>query len=311
MNNWQLNPINFKFQISDWIVYTATLPLQVKIEELNTTTAPVEQPDLPETQLVESSQGFCIRNLPIAKNLPVITRTDKYIRYIPLQYPHCYIDLSWSFEQYIEKFSPKTRSTIRRKIRKYTEYCDGELQWKTYSKPEEVTEFFEIAKNVSVLTYQERLLDAGLPNNQEFIKESEHLANKDQLRAYILFHNDRPVSYLYCPAKNGTLIYSYLGYNPEYQKLSVGTILQWLAIEQIFSERKFKFFDFTEGLSSHKLFFSSHQNLCANVFFVRRTLTNTVLIHSHWLMDRLSKSLGNTLDRYGLKTKVKKLLRRG
>jgi len=289
----------------------ASLPMQVRIEELSNAVEPVEHPIPPSAMPGEGSQGYSIRNLPITVEQPVLTKTGGYLCYIPLQYPHCYIDLDWSFEQYVGKFSSKTRSTIQRKIRKFKEHCGGELKWKTYSAPGDVADFFRLAREVSKLTYQERLLDVGLPDSVAFAQNSQALAANGRIRAYILFHGERPVSYLYCPEKDGVLVYAYLGFDPKYQNLSVGTILQWLAIEQIFEERKFRFFDFTEGLSSHKQLFASHQRLCANVFFVRRTPGNTLLIRSHLLMDRFSKWLGETLERHGLKAKVKKLLRRG
>lgn len=311
MNDWQLRHVTFKFQLSDWTLFRTSLPMQIRIENLSSGVEPVESPLPPAAIPGKGSQGYSIRNLPIAVEQPVLTRMGNYLRYIPLQYPHCYIDLNWSFEQYLEKFSSKTRSTIQRKIRKFNQYCGGELKWKTYSAPSGIAEFFLSAREVSKLTYQERLLDVGLPDSQAFFQEAVALAAEGRVRAYILFHGERPVSYLYCPEKDGVLIYAYLGYDPEYQNLSVGTILQWLAIEQIFGECKFRFFDFTEGMSNHKQLFASHQRLCANVFFVRRTLGNVLLIRSHMLMNSISKGLGETLERYGLKAKVKKLLRKG
>lgn len=311
MNDWTLRSVAFKFQLSDWTLFSVTLPMQVRVEGLASAGAPVERPDPPPVLAGIGSQGYCIRNLPIAEELPVLSVVGNYLCYVPLQYPHCYIDLTWSFDQYIGKFSSKSRSTIQRKIRKFKEHCGGELRWKTYSAPEELPEYFELARSVSRLTYQERLLDAGLPDTDAFARQSAELAAQGHLRAYILFDGGRPVSYLYCPIEDGALIYAYLGYDPEYQGLSVGTILQWLALEQIFAEGKFRYFDFTEGLSSHKQLFATHQRLCANVFFVKRTLANALLLRAHLMTDQFSKWLGRTLDRFGLKSKIKKVLRRG
>ena len=310
MTKWEYRSVPFRFQLGDWTLFTASLPMQVRVEHLTDAIEPVEQLCPPAALPGKGSEGFSIRNLPIASEQPVLADIDNYLRYIPLQYPHCYIDLDWSFEEYEGKFSSKTRSTIRRKIRKYEKHCGGELRWKTYSVPADIPEFFRLARHVSRRTYQERLLDVGLPDSEQFMQESVNLAGEGRLRAYVLFHGERPVSYLYCPENDGVLAYAYLGYDPEYQKFSVGTILQWLAIEQIFQERKFRFFDFTEGMSNHKQLFASHQRQCANVFFVRKTLANTLLIRSHMLMDCFSKWLGEILDRYGFKARVKKLLRR-
>jgi len=310
MDDWLLRPVPFRFQLSDWTFFTASLPLQARICALSDLLEPVERPAPPAAQPTADSQGYSIRNLPITATQPALARVGNYLCYVPLQYPHCYIDLSWSFDQYASKFSSKTRSTIQRKIRKFTQLCGGNLHWKTYSDPHAIPEFFHLARSISRMTYQERLLDAGLPDSEAFMQHSIALAQDGRLRTYLLFDGERPVSYLYCPAKDGVLAYAYLGYDPKYQSLSVGTILQWLAIEQIFQERKFRFFDFTEGLSSHKQLFASHQRLCANVFFVRPTFANTLLIRSHLLMDRLSKSVGEMLERHNLKAMVKKVLRR-
>jgi CelD/BcsL family acetyltransferase involved in cellulose biosynthesis len=309
MSNWELNPVRFKFQLSDLTLIKPSIPMESRVEQLSSHVSPVEVPLLPTDKPAAGSQGFCIRNLPISVEQPKLTRRDKYLCYVPTQYSHCYIDLEWTFEQYVGKFSSKTRSTIQRKIKKYKEHCGGNLDWRSYTTPEQVREFHQIAREVSKLTYQERLLDVGLPNTDAFVEESAALAGAGNVRAYLLFNDGKPVSYLYCPAENDVLIYAYLGFDPAYQNLSVGTVLQWLAIEQIFAERRFKFFDFTEGNSTHKQLFASHQRLCANVFFVLPTLRNKLIIRSHILMTRFSKFLGDFLKEYGLKTKIKKLLR--
>lgn len=310
MSHWQYRPVPFKFQLSDWTLFSVSLPLQVRAERPFDAISP-DARKLPAEKIAEGSQGFLIRGMPIPAVLPTISRADGYLCYIPLQYRHCYIDLGLTFAGYQKQFSSKTRSTINRKIKKYSEYCGGSIAWKTYKSPGEMREFFRLARAVSKLTYQERLLDAGIPESAAFIQQAESLAADQRVRAYILFDGERPVSYLYCPVYDGVLIYAYLGYDPEYIKWSVGTVLQWLAIEQLFTEARFRYFDFTEGQSDHKRLFATHQQHCANVFFVKRTLSNTVLIYCHRFMDSSSAWLGSKLEQFGLKAKIKRLLRFG
>lgn len=309
MNRWQFRLVPFNFQLSDWTLFSVSLPLQVRVER-PFDAAPTIQAQIPPTnELMEGSQGFLIRGLPIAAKIPPISRTGDYLCYVPLQYQHCYIDLGLSFESYQKKFSSKTRSTINRKIRKYSEHCGGTIPWKTYKMPDEIRDFFRLARTVSKKTYQERLLEAGIPESEDFIRQAESLAADQRIRAYILFDGERPVSYLYCPVHDGVLIYSYLGYDPDYMQMSVGAVLQWHAVEQLFNEARFRYFDFTEGQSDHKILFATHQQQCANIFLVKRTLRNTAVIYSHLLMNRFSMCLGATLDRLGVKAKIKRFLR--
>lgn len=309
MNRWQYRPVPFKFQLSDWTLFSVSLRLQVRAEKSIGETRPMETPSPPTDELIEGSQGFLIRGQPIAAKLPAISRIGDYLCYVPLQYPHCYIDLHLSFESYRNKFSSKTRSTLNRKVRKYAEHCGGTIPWKTYKTPGEMRDFFRLAGTVSKLTYQERLLDAGLPDTEDFIRQAESLAADQRVRAYILFDGEQPVSYLYCPVYEDVLIYSYLGYAPNYLQMSVGTVLQWLAVEQLFTEARFRYFDFTEGQSDHKRLFATHQRQCANVFLVKRTFRNMAVIYSQLMMNRFSKWLGIRLDQLGVKARLKRLIR--
>ena len=309
MSEWQCHPVSFKYQLSDWTLLDVSIRLQTRVASPFEETSPVAVPALPPDQLVDGSQGFLIRGLRIAAALPTIGRTGEFLCYVPLQYQHCYIDFNQTFENYCKSFSSKTRSTINRKLRKYSERCGGIIPWKTYKSPAEMRDFFQLARAVSKLTYQEKLLGAGIPDSEEFIRRAELLAAEDRVRAYILFDGERPVSYLYCPVDEGVLIYAYLGYDPDYMQMSVGTILQWLAVEQMFKEARFRYFDFTEGQSAHKQLFSTHQRECANVFLVKRTTRNEAVIYSHMFMNRFSQWLGALLNRWGVKAKVKRFLR--
>lgn len=309
MKPWHVRPVLFKFQLSDLTLFSLPITMQMRAYELTDNIAAVVSPCVPDETLAIGSEGFLIRGMPVKGPLEALTRIDGYWRYVPQQYQHCHIDLGQTFDEYQKKFSSKTRSTINRKIKKFVDHCGGVLQWRLYKEPGEMRDYFRHARQVSKLTYQERLLDSGLPDSEEFFAEAERWAAVDRVRAYILFDRDRPVSYLYCPVTDGVLSYSYVGYDPEYMDRSVGLVLQWMAVKQLFEEGKFRYFDFTEGSSDHKRLFSTHQRHCANVYFIRPSIRNTAILHSHAAMDRLSAWIGNVLTRFGLKARLKRALR--
>ena len=309
MSRWETRQVPFKYQLSDLTLFRATVRLQVRSVMLTDGAAAVATLVAPDDALPKGSEGFLIRAARVTQAQPPIGTAGPYLCYVLQQYEHYFIDLRLTFEQYKNNFSSKTRSTIKRKIKKFSEHCDGQLDWRTYQQPAQMREFYQHARTVSRKTYQERLLDAGLPDHEGFVAEMEQLASTDCVRAYVLFDRGRPVSYLYCPVRDGVLIYEYLGYDPEYLKLSVGIVLQWLALEQLFAEQRFAFFDFTEGESEHKRMFSTAVNRCANVVFLRKTLRNRVLVHTHSWMARFSGQLGASLDRLGLKAQIRRWLR--
>lgn len=307
---WHTKSVPFKFMLSDKTLFIWRIQLQVRSEGLNGTVLSTAQLQPEEHVLDKSCQGFLIRSQPMLEKQPVMSRLFGYQIYIPHQYQRHYIALDQPFEQYNQKFSSKSRKTLRRKIKKFTEYCNGECRIEQYSEAAQLDEFFRLATELSAKTYQDKLLDAGLPSTAAFIGSAKQMADRNELRAYLLFDGERPVSYLYCPVKKGNMLFQYLGYDPDYAKFSVGTILQWLALELIFTEQCFKTFDFTEGDSEHKRFFATDSIKCADVYILRQKPLNWLLIRAHNLMNGVSQWCGEILQRLGIKPWVQRLIRR-
>lgn len=316
---WQLRDVPLRFQLGDWTLLRVGRRLQVRQVQLAELPAPLaalappDQPELPHDALAPGSEGFLIRALPLAAGAPPVQRIGGYLCYVQSRYPHYFVDLGGGFERYKAGFSSRSRSTIQRKVRRFAEHCGGTIDCRGYRTPQEMTEFFALARSVSQKTYQEKILDAGLPEGPGFQREMQALAAAGAVRAWLLFDAGKPVSYLYCPAEGETLIYAYLGYDPAYLKLSVGTVLQWLALEALFGEaetqERFRLFDFTEGEAEHKRLFSTGSVPSANVLFLRDSIANRALVRAHLSMDRFSGRLGDALARWGLKARLKRLLR--
>ena len=303
--------IPIKFQLGDWILFSVPLRLEEQAVHHIRDATVNGVPECPPGPLPPGVEGYAFRSVPIEAELPRITAIGSFLRYVPLQYRHGYIDLRTSFDTYQKRFSAKSRSTMARKLRRYADHCSGTIRWRTFKARGEMAEFIRLARAVSERTYLERLLSVGIPDSTEFLARAEALAANDQVRAYILFDGDRPVSYMYCPVVENVVIYDYLGFDPDYFHWSVGTVLLRLAIEQLFEEQRFSHFDFTEGQSEHKRRFATHERHCANVFMVRRSARNTTLILSHAMMETCSRWVGSTLNRIGVKRRIKRFMRGG
>lgn len=255
--------------------------------------------------------GTLLRSHPIPGSLPRVSRTGDAIRYVPSQYERCFTALDGTFVAYLkDNFSSKSRSTLKRKVKKFAKESGGELEWRAYRTPEEWDVFFPLARELSGRTYQERLLDVGLPDTDAFRAEGRAAAEAGNLRAYLLFLGGRPAAYLYCPVEDGVSMYHYLGHDPELNRLSPGTVLQYVAFEELFADPGVTMFDFTEGEGQHKRFFATGSVRCADVYYFERTLRNRLLVRAHRAFDAFSNVLTRLLDRLGLKQRLKRWLRR-
>ena len=204
--------------------------------------------------------------------------------FVRQRYPHHYADLGLGFEAYLATFSARTRSSLKRKARKLADHSGGELDVRVYRTPAEIADFYADARAVSALTYQEKLLDAGLP---EDLAEMQALAARDQVRAFLLFVHGRAVAYLYAPGEGTTLRYEHLGYDPVFAEWSVGSVLQLEAMRLLMDESRFRWFDFTEGDGQHKRTFATGSIPSVDLLLLRPTLGNVAAASALAGFDRL------------------------
>jgi CelD/BcsL family acetyltransferase involved in cellulose biosynthesis len=230
------------------------------------------------------------------------------IYYSPSKFPRYLTDFDVDFETYLSSFGSKSKSTLKRKIRKFTESA-GPNYFREFKSPEELLDFHAQARQLSARTYQETLLDHGLPDTPEFEKRMVALAEEDQVRAYILYFNGNAVAYLYCPASDGILRYDLLGYDPDFRAHSPGTVLQYLAFEQLFAEKRFRAFDFEEGEGQHKRQFATRSVECCNLFVFRPSLKSIAYISLAYLFTRMTSATLFVLDKTGLRRRVRQLIR--
>ncbi len=229
--------------------------------------------------LPKGAHGYLVTSLPETLRDGVATgglRTT-----VRQRYTRRYADLTMGFDAYLAQFSGKTRATLLRKVRRF---ADGEPDVRHYRSENEIMEFERLARPLSQKTYQEKLLGAGLGDNSAAMKV---LAARDAVRAFLLFRDGVPVSYLYLPARGDTLVYAYLGYDPALAGLSPGTVLQLEAMRMLMAEGCFERLDFTEGDGQHKALFATGGVPCVDLLLLRPGLVNRLAVDVIQAFDAL------------------------
>jgi CelD/BcsL family acetyltransferase involved in cellulose biosynthesis len=255
--------------------------------------------------------GVLYRSHPIEGEMVRLRRLKTAIRYAPIQCEHFYLSISGTFEQYLSRFSRKQRYNLKRQVTRFGEFCgpQGGLRWQRYQQPGELDEFYGLARAVSARTYQERLLNVGLPEGDDFRRQMRELAAAGEAAGYVLIHGQRPVAYIYCRARGRVLMLDFVGYDPDYAQWSPGAVLQYCMIEQLFAEGRFDMLDFGQGEAHYKRFYSTHSVRCADIYYLRRTWRNWLLVGLHRAIDCFGTAVGRRLQKAGLKDRIKKFLR--
>jgi CelD/BcsL family acetyltransferase involved in cellulose biosynthesis len=308
---WQNKQIQLRYSISDLCLFRVAFTgkaYRCPFDPFSTDCLSAE--DLPG-HLPGNGDFVALNDVRIREIYPRLRPFADGFLYCLNQGPNYFIDIKGTYEDYLKSLASKTRSTLKRKIRKFAELSGGDIDFRVYRSPEEVREYHRNARAVAAQTYQEKLFQGALPEGDAFASKMEKLAASGQMRGFLLFLQGRPVAYLYVPFSEGVGEYSYLGYAPEFAEHSPGTVLLHQAIESLFRDKSIRFFNFGFGANQTKLMYSTGQFLRADIYYFRNTFRNRAALYGHSAADAFSAFCGRTLDRIGLRRLVKRWMRSG
>ena len=212
------------------------------------------------------------------------------IRYMPYHGIRYFIDLSsGSFDSYLAKFSKKARYNLKRAVRQFEEHAGGRIDFRHYTSPKEMMEFYECATAVSNLAYQSKI-GCGIPETDEFKHQLFREATEGRVCSFLLFHFNRPVAYALCRVEADIVTYTLVGYDPSFGKLSPGTVLLLLLIERLLAERRFALFDFGGTALDYKAFFATGSIDYVKVMWFPITAKYLILVLAHCLVLQASRA---------------------
>jgi CelD/BcsL family acetyltransferase involved in cellulose biosynthesis len=230
---------------------------------------------LPALPLLDRhAHGYSVTSLPEDRQAAMIHASGGMLPFVRQRYTRWYTDFEGGFEAWFESLSSNTRQQLRRKARRIAAESGGDLDVRAFRTPEELENFHDVARRISLRTYQERLLGSGLPDTPEFLQSMIAQAAANQVRAWLLYIAGEPAAYLYCPIVGDTVIYAHVGHDPAFNDLSPGQVLQLEAMHDLFDEERYRCFDFTEGEGQHKRQLATGGVACVDLLLLRPSLTN-------------------------------------
>lgn len=219
-----------------------------------------------------------------------------------------YVDLRGSFADYLKKFSAKERYNLLSRVKKFKELSGSEIIWREYIGTEAMGEFYGLATRVSGKSWHElnggRGFSGTIPREQALA-----LAGEGRARGYAIFQKDLPVAFIYCRSFDPkVLVHTYTSYEEEFRRHAPGMVLNYLMLERLFEEGKYKYLDFSLGVLPYKAFLATHSKSCVEVMYFRRTAKHAALLAAASVLDRVSVGGGRWMEKLKLKKKLKALL---
>jgi CelD/BcsL family acetyltransferase involved in cellulose biosynthesis len=136
-------------------------------------------------------------------------------------------------------------------------------------------------------------------------------ATAGQVRGYILFRQETPIAYMYCRARGCDLVFEKTGFDPLLAAHSPGFVILWFALQRLFTDGEFRRFDFGEGEYPHKEHMATGSVEVAELYCFPWGFRNGALVAMHSAVVGAAQLLAFTLEIFGLKQRLKRVIRRG
>lgn len=113
----------------------------------------------------------------------------------------------------------KTCTALKRKLRHFAKQPSGAADFRVYSSPEEMIEFFDDTLwlfRCSAIRGKSVLASRRPPSLRPIFRR--HVEDQ-RVSGFILMKQDRPVAYVCCWINQDIVTYSYCGYNPDFRQV--------------------------------------------------------------------------------------------
>lgn len=236
-------------------------------------------------------------------------------RYLVLEtgprYEHLYIQMPGDYAAFLAQLGTRSRKSLQYSQRKLAKHFNNEVVVRCASAVEDVADYVRDAIAVSKQTYQWHLLGLGLRDERALTKRLEFAARKGWLRSYVLYCAGAPVAFMLGYLYRGTYYYIDVGYATTWKDWSVGSVLQLYVMEDLLNlAQPPAVFDFSTGYGPHKARFGNRSEQQVDLIVARRTWPAMLALGAYRALNTLSARLVQTIERMGLKSRIKQLIRR-
>lgn len=263
-------------------------------------------------------EAVCFEGVPLDSPTYRAITSHEYVResfllvHLGKPFEHHCIKMPATLDEYLHQLSGRSRQNLLRAERNLSKDMEEKVRLERFSDASGVERFVADATRISRKTYQWNLLGLGLRDSEGLARQLAYEAERGLLRNYILYCRDDPVAFMIGAQEPGaTYYYIDVGFDPDYAKWSVGSMLQLKVLRDLFASPGTPvLFDFSTGEGQHKARFGNFSRPEANVMLLPKTMRMRATSMAYASTERLSTAGATMLDRMGLKAKIKKFIRR-
>jgi hypothetical protein len=218
--------------------------------------------------------------------------------------PHLLIRLEGTFENYMKKFTAKTRKNRFREIRLLEEL--GSVHLTRVTQASEIDDYLKVAFEISRRTWQ---FDRGwgLRDPEMARSKMQFLAQREWLRSYILKCGDTPCAFILGHQYGSRFYTEFAGADYQWRGQSVGSVILLLVLQDLFNENTPEFYDFG-CYAKWQEYYATESYLESSAWLFRRRFYPLMTSGIYHTCNVVSIRTGAFLERHRMKSRIRRLL---
>ena len=262
-----------------------------------------------DARVLPSDRALFLKSAPDRLGLRSSDFAEKMLVYPFYDYQRSWVVTEGGFDAYFSSFSKVSRKGLKRRCKKLAELSGGTIDIRRFDQADLMPAFHADAREVSAKTFQEKLMDDGLPASHSFVETMASSALAGRCHGTILYLEGKPISYLYCERQGEGWLAAYGGFDPAYACHSPGTVHLLKILEGYFDDPGCVYFDFGPGRSDYKQFFSTHDEPCSDILVLDRTPANRLATGVHRSLASLSEVVIGLAETLQLRERLRQKIR--
>ncbi len=233
-------------------------------------------------------------------------------RYMPRPpQPHWLLKTNDDFEKYLMTFPGDRRGKLRRRVRKLDKEAKEPVRVERVTTPAQIANFLAQVEQVSTVSWQGTKLQQVVRDAPEERAKLIRHAEKGWMRSYLLYVGERCIAFVIGAQESGIFYYDRIGYDPAWSQYAPGIVLFYKVVEDLHAHDKPGWLDFGTGDNNYKRLYGTESHACVDVYLLRRSAYMGAARTVHRSLVQAEQAAREVIDRYGLRTRVMKILRRG
>jgi len=217
---------------------------------------------------------------------------------------HWDMEMPSNIDEFYGTLSTKHRHEIKRQMRRLSDNLRGEWCVKSYEHESDIPRLCEDAGFVSRKTYQ-FAMGVSFVDNERYRKLLAARARLGWLKAHVLYCQNVPSAFQIGMQYRNTLHLNYIGYDPQWRRFSLGTLLFVKVLEELCNSNKPQQIDFGFGDADYKRSYCTRSWPEVTVFLFSLRFKPQMINMIRGMCSGISSLGESAVRRMGFLTKVK------